>query len=552
MAINDTLLKAICWTLVHSIWQGLLLALLAGAVILFTRRSSASLRYQLLSALFVGFVCTTGITFNYELKWERLEVLQQLNLPFAADSRMAQPFSITEIAIEFLNVHASQVVLVWFLVLSVKMFHISVSFNHIYRLRHFGTREPTAYWKRRLALLGVQVDIKRQIILLESKLVKVPSVTGYFKPIILIPIGLLSNLPQAQVEAILLHELAHIKRKDYFINILQSLAETVFFFNPGVLWLSSLLKEERENCCDDIAISVIENKVQFVHALVSFEEYNRHSSNLALGFGGTKNHLLNRARRIIHSSNKPLNGMEKTFLSVSLLFIGAIMLVCSNAKPLNENATNTAQPQLFPAAPYVWETQAVTCTATVNYGVKTAAETDELAKNTDKEAVTKDKLAAGQALLFGNPACEIKEPEPMDADENDESAPQKEIHSTTIRTVTSKTRKEHSFESQTVSYNGTKPKLNEKNVTLRTGISGENLPENINVAQLTNSIISELISKKIISSVNELSYKLSNNGLIVNGIVQPDSKFREIKEKFLKRDVHVICYNYVVSGVINL
>jgi len=129
-------------------------------------------------------------------------------------------------------------------------------------------------------------------------------------------------LPEEQIEAILLHELAHIRRKDYGINLVQAFAETIFFFNPGVLWLSSLIKEERENCCDDIAIAATEDKINFVQALVTFDEFNRNNCTLAVGFGSTKNHLLQRAKRIIHNSDKSLNKVEKTFLATSLFFDG--------------------------------------------------------------------------------------------------------------------------------------------------------------------------------------------------------------------------------------
>src|SRR5262249_45478906 len=154
----------------------------------------------------------------------------------------------------------------------------------------------------------------KKIILLESEIIKVPMMTGWLKPMILFPFSLLSQLPQEQVEAILLHELAHIKRKDYFVNLLQNFAETIFFFNPAVLWISSLIRDERENCCDDIAIQSTNDKEKFIHALVAFQEYNLSKSRFGIAFPGQKNHLLNRIKRIIYNSNKTLNNMEKVLL----------------------------------------------------------------------------------------------------------------------------------------------------------------------------------------------------------------------------------------------
>ena len=107
------------------------------------------------------------------------------------------------------------------------------------------------------------------------------------------------------------HELAHIRRKDYLVNLVQSFAEVVFFFNPALLWISSLLREERENCCDEVAISHTNDKKQFIHALVAFQEYATHTSNKqpTIAFAGRKNYLLNRVKRIIYNENKKLNAM---------------------------------------------------------------------------------------------------------------------------------------------------------------------------------------------------------------------------------------------------
>src|SRR6478735_3197777 len=99
----------------------------------------------------------------------------------------------------------------------------------------------------------------------------------------------------------------------------------IFFFNPAVLWISSLIKDERENCCDDIAINEVKNKKQFIHALVSFQEYNINAPKYAASFPGNKNHLLNRIKRIITDNNKTLNNREKIFLTSGLLITGFLM-----------------------------------------------------------------------------------------------------------------------------------------------------------------------------------------------------------------------------------
>ena len=121
---------------------------------------------------------------------------------------------------------------------------------------------------------GRQLDIRRRVKLVESVLVRAPMVIGQLRPIIYIPLGLINHLPASEMEAVLLHELAHIRRYDYVVNMVQQVAECLLFFNPGFLWISSLLREERENCCDDIAIAHTRDRVEFVRALVRFKEHS--------------------------------------------------------------------------------------------------------------------------------------------------------------------------------------------------------------------------------------------------------------------------------------
>ncbi len=336
---NENILKAISWTLIHSVWQGLILAIFAGLVIVFTRKSKAIVRYNILSGLFLMFMIAVGFTFNYEYQQETVLVSEGVITGatiLELKGVTATPAEITPDYLRetriYLNEHATTIATIWFLIFAIKCFGVFRNLTNVYRIRNYKVHNPSEYWNNRVSDLSKKLNIKKQIELLESQLVKVPSVTGFFKPIILIPVGLLSNLPQDQIEAILLHELAHIKRRDYFINLLQSFAEILFFFNPGFLWISSLIKDERENCCDDIAVTITQSKSKFVHALVSFQEYNMKQNELALGFGKNKNQLLARAKRIIQDNNKPLNTIEKTFLSLCIIVMLTFSLACSNTK----------------------------------------------------------------------------------------------------------------------------------------------------------------------------------------------------------------------------
>jgi beta-lactamase regulating signal transducer with metallopeptidase domain len=175
------------------------------------------------------------------------------------------------------NNHAALVVGIWFVVLCIQCLRLSISLGYTYRIRHYKIYTPPTGWQALCTNLKNGLGIQRNVSLLESGIIKVPLVVGFFKPLILLPVGLLANLPYSQVESILLHELAHIRRSDYLVNLLQTLVETVFFFNPAILWICALIKEEREACCDAVAVDHLDSKSQYIQALVSFQEYTANS-----------------------------------------------------------------------------------------------------------------------------------------------------------------------------------------------------------------------------------------------------------------------------------
>lgn len=338
--LNDEMMQALCWTLVHSLWQGLLLAIAGGTAIIITKRSGAAMRYNILSTLFFLFIAVAFFTFMRQLHIasaaneaavdDLLKVhADEFRDSFTASNNRADAAvgenNVDEF-ISYFNHHASLVVAIWFIVMTAQCIRLLANIGYAQRIRCYKTHSPSAYWQQKLSELAERIQIKERIALLESEIVKIPMTVGFLKPVILFPFSLLSQLPPDQVEAVLLHELAHIRRKDYLVNLLQSFAELFFFFNPGVLWISSLIRDERENCCDDIAINEINDKKEFINALVSFQEYNLTGLKYSPAFPGRKNHLLNRVKRIINNNNKTLNNMEKVSLAAGIVILGLITI----------------------------------------------------------------------------------------------------------------------------------------------------------------------------------------------------------------------------------
>jgi bla regulator protein BlaR1 len=324
-------LQALCWMLIHSLWQGLLLTIVAGALMLFTRKASAAVRYSLLVVLVGLFLAGCGYTFVYE--WNSLHATTTAPASAFYISNVLQHYGIDHwpaIWARYCSDHATVIVTTWFIILCLRCWQMGRGLLYMRRVRVSGIEEPGLYWSGQLNRLAQQLGIRQAVGLLESGITKVPVVIGHWKPVVYMPLGLLANLPPDQVEAVLLHELAHIRRHDFLINLLQYIAETIFFFNPGLLWVSSLVKLEREHCCDDIALQQTQKKKPFLEALVSFKEHALYGAGYVTAFPGTKNQLLQRVTRILQNRNHSLSTGEKAFFFGSLLLTVVLLIAVGN------------------------------------------------------------------------------------------------------------------------------------------------------------------------------------------------------------------------------
>ncbi|OOQ58657.1 M56 family metallopeptidase [Mucilaginibacter pedocola] len=352
--LNTTrIIQAFSWMLIHSLWQGLLLAVAAAVVLMVTRKASSALRYNLALALFVFFLAGCGFTFVHALDIGHTTGLGQdiangiaakAGGTFHLDVAGMQAFG--QACVNYFSVNAPFVVLLWFVLFLFRSVKFIGGVVYIQRVRYRKVSLPGADWQQRVDVLCRKLQLSRAVRLLESGYVKVPLVIGHLKPVILMPVGLLAGLPPEQVEAVLLHELAHIRRNDYVVNFLQTIAETVFFFNPGLMWISSLLREERENCCDDMALAQTQNKRGFVEALISFKEYSLQASGYSVAFPGTKNQLLQRVSRIMLNRHKTLAPAEKGFVlgGIVMLSVMLSMVAVAQMKSVTrtEHKTSTA------------------------------------------------------------------------------------------------------------------------------------------------------------------------------------------------------------------
>ena len=172
-----------------------------------------------------------------------------------------------------------------------------IGWHATWRLRRVGLSEVSDDVLVTLRRLAERLGLRRATKIFQSSLVRIPCVVGAFKPVILLPASVLTGLSPEQLEAVLAHELAHVRRHDFLVNALQTVAETLLFYHPAIWWLSRRIRQEREHCCDDLAISVSGDVAGYARMLVSIEGLRGRVPQTSVAAGGGS--LVERIRRLL-------------------------------------------------------------------------------------------------------------------------------------------------------------------------------------------------------------------------------------------------------------
>ena len=320
---------ALGWTVVHSLWQGLLIASVMAFIMMGLQRKSAALRYRVaFGALFTMFLSAIG-TFVFLLEkatytepdnfYESL-ILRGLIFEASVDNQ-----SLMERISLFFNENLYLIVTIWFMGVAFFTLRLMGGLMYVQQLRTQHLVSLPAEWQSRMNFFKNKLGVRYAVSLAESALVSVPMVVGWLKPLILMPIGTVNSMSTAQVEAILAHELAHIAHRDYLLNIAQSVIEILFYYHPAAWWISANIRAERENRCDDVAVLLCGNSLIYAKALLSLQEMqlqNVRTYGLALTLAGKNKHfLLKRIKRILNQPQNRSNIMEKLIATALLLAV---------------------------------------------------------------------------------------------------------------------------------------------------------------------------------------------------------------------------------------
>jgi len=323
--ISEDLIYALGWTVIHSLWQAMIIGVLVAFAMMFLKNRSAKARYEV--AAFSQFMVLVAGLSTFLIYYDG--GLQLSNFSQLSDTEIQQLAALSQedilskgtiqMFVDFFNNHIPAIVLVWMLGATFFLVRMLGGLVYVQRLRYTNNQGVSPYWNQKLKTLKSKIRLRKKVKLVESAIASVPMVIGYIKPVILLPIGAINNLQENEVEAILAHELAHIQRNDYLINILLSVIEVLFYFNPAVWWIAANIRTERENCCDDTAVQLCGSSLTYAKALVSLQEIGRSAPSMAMTFSGPKNQLLHRVKRILNQPQNKSNIMEKMTATILLL-----------------------------------------------------------------------------------------------------------------------------------------------------------------------------------------------------------------------------------------
>ena len=327
---SSNLVQSIGLTIIDTVWQGLLLGVALFVLLSFTPANASTIRYRMSMLALILMFAWAGYSFidHYQQSVAASELIAS---SFVANPYMLNPDGIlmnendkngiVSSLKDYLYPHTAFITSIW--LCGVLFLCIRLSGGLIY-IRQLKTKSPGVtdlFWLNRMAELSARLGINRMTRLVESAMVSTPMTMGYLRPVIILPVGMLTGIPTAQLESILIHELVHIKKADYLVNIFQSVVEIAFFYHPATWFISQMIQKERENRCDQLTVALIDNPMSYARALTAIEQSGEHAApRLAMSAHSGKGELTKRIFRILNIEN-PKPHKDRMVAALLILFL---------------------------------------------------------------------------------------------------------------------------------------------------------------------------------------------------------------------------------------
>jgi len=347
--LSQEIVQRLGWMLLHFIWQATAIAVLLAILLAALRKAPANLRYTV-SCLALGLIVLLPTVTMWlvdgaaaqppvvpesaqapvVLRTEQVEEIpmaemQVVEVPAKPEEpRKGPAIPWRQRAAERFEPALPHIVTGWLLgVFALSLWHLG-GWTQLQRLRRKMVEPVDVSLRAKLDELAETLGVKRAVQLTESALVQIPTVVGWLRPVILLPASALTGLAAEQLEAILAHELAHIRRHDYLVNMLQTVVETLGFYHPAVWWVSHRIRAEREDCCDDLAVGVCGDRIGYARALASMEEIRAGRNELAVAASG--GNLLRRICRLLGKESSDCGRTSWIPSAIAMLLLATIAI----------------------------------------------------------------------------------------------------------------------------------------------------------------------------------------------------------------------------------
>jgi len=329
--VSSPFLYNLSLTLIHFIWQGFFVALVLKVALSFTSYKNPQWRYAFSSVAMVANLLLPFITFFIIYQPDLQQFSPLLNNNIFLSDVIHNNSQTNDVWYSNIVEYLPYLSLSWIAVSFVLALKLCMELYNVNQLPKTGTSPANETLEARFQQLVLQVGLKNTPRILISLKNDVPMAIGWLKPVVLIPVSMLSGLAPAQLDMLILHELAHIRRHDYLVNFIQTLVELLLFFHPSVRWVSKQMRNEREYCSDDIAVHHCGNPVAYAHTLAdtaSICQKRRHHSIPAMAMAASGGDLKQRVVRLVdqnhHCASDNNSGKWLASIAIILSMVGII------------------------------------------------------------------------------------------------------------------------------------------------------------------------------------------------------------------------------------
>jgi uncharacterized protein (TIGR03435 family) len=333
------------WTLVDFVWQGAALAVIAALGLRVLRNAPSQTRYSaacIVLALIVGSPLVTLWSLANSVTPTDAARLQPVSFAAASSvSPVAPTAAGSEHVATLLRGEVERrlpvVVSLWLVGVGFLAVRLTIGWRHVHRLHKRALAIPASRLQAAADAVAGRIGLRRLVHIVDVDQIDTPAALGWLRPVVLVPIAAVAQLTPMQVEAILAHELAHIRRHDYLINLVQSFAEVFLFYHPAVWWLSARIRLEREHCCDEIAVKACGDALLYVNALKQLEHARRPIADRTVAsplvFAATGGSLLRRVRRILRVDRDAPRSSSSAPFTIALIVV--LLVIVAGRDRLN-------------------------------------------------------------------------------------------------------------------------------------------------------------------------------------------------------------------------